>query len=83
VTDVDIWLYSRPSPLTRERANVDIKRKKTPQALERIFWAKGLQQVLSLERCVVATTDTRPDVREFGLGNVIKTVGSMRKNSLT
>ncbi|MEN8220662.1 MAG: hypothetical protein ABFS56_30785 [Pseudomonadota bacterium] len=69
VTDVDIWLYSRPSPLTRERTNVDIKRKKTPQALERIFWAKGLQQVLSLERCVVATTDTRPDVREFGLGN--------------
>jgi len=51
VTDVDIWLYSRPSPLTRERTNVDVKRKKTPQALERIFWAKGLQQVLSLERC--------------------------------
>jgi hypothetical protein len=42
VTDIDIWLYSRPSPLTRERANVDIKRKKTPQALERIFWAKGV-----------------------------------------
>lgn len=66
VTDIDIFLYSRPSPLTRERANVDIKRKKTPQALERIFWTKGLQDVLSFERCIVVTTDTRPDVRDFG-----------------
>lgn len=66
VTDVDLWLYSKPSILTRERTNVDIKRKKTPQALERIFWTKGLQQVLGLEKCIVATTDTRPDVREFG-----------------
>jgi hypothetical protein len=66
VTDVDLWLYSKPSLLTRERTNVDIKRKKTPQALERIFWTKGLQQVLGLEKCIVATTDTREDVREFG-----------------
>lgn len=69
VTDVDLWLYSKPSLLTRERTNVDIKRKKTPQALERIFWAKGLQQVLGLEKCIVATTDTREDVREFGAKN--------------
>jgi len=66
VTDVDLWLYSKPSILTQERTNVDIKRKKTPQALERIFWAKGLQQVLGLEKCIVVTTDIRPDVREFG-----------------
>lgn len=67
VTDVDLWLYGRSSALLRERINVDIKNKKTPQALERIFWAKGLQSVLGLDACVVATTDSRPDVRAFGL----------------
>lgn len=66
VTDVDLWLYIKTSSLTRERINVDIKRKKTPQALERIFWAKGLQTVLGLDKCVVCTTDKRQLVREFG-----------------
>ncbi len=72
VTDVDLWLYARNSPLSRERVNVDIKNKKTPQALERIFWAKGLQTVLGLDSCVVATTDSRPDVRDFGLQHDVK-----------
>lgn len=67
VTDIDLWLYLRATPISRERCNVDIKNKKTPQALERIFWAKGIQRVLGLERCVVATTDSRPDVAAFGL----------------
>lgn len=72
VTDVDLWLYARNSPLSRERVSVDIKNKKTPQALERIFWAKGLQTVLGLDACVVATTDSRPDVRDFGLQHDVK-----------
>ncbi|WP_367380888.1 hypothetical protein [Stenotrophomonas cyclobalanopsidis] len=72
VTDVDLWLYARNSPLSRERVNVDIKNKKTPQALERIFWAKGLQTVLGLDSCVVATTDSRPEVREFGRQHDVK-----------
>ncbi|MGF6182733.1 hypothetical protein ABIB42_003769 [Massilia sp. UYP32] len=72
VTDVDLWLYARNSPLSRERVNVDIKNKKTPQALERIFWAKGLQTVLGLDSCVVATTDSRSDVRKFGLQHDVK-----------
>lgn len=71
VTDVDLWLYSRPSPVFRERCNVDVKNKKTPQALERVFWAKGIQQVLGLERCIVATTDSRPDVAAFGLSHQV------------
>lgn len=58
--------------MSRERVNVDIKNKKTPQALERIFWAKGLQTVLGLDSCVVATTDGRPDVRDFGLQHDVK-----------
>jgi len=71
VTDVDLWLYLRPTPISRERCNVDVKNKKTPQALERIFWAKGIQRVLGLERCVVATTDARPDVSAFGLAHEV------------
>lgn len=71
VTDVDLWLYAKPSALARQRTCVDIKNKKTPQALERIFWAKGLKETLGLDACMVATTDSRPDVREFGLSHEV------------
>jgi len=66
VTDVDIWVYLRPSPFQRSRFNIDIKNKKTPQAAERIFWAKGLQSILGLDDCIVATTDKRQHIKEFG-----------------
>lgn len=69
ITDVDLWLYQRGSLLTRERINVDIKNRKTPQAIERIFWAKGLQEVLGLDRAFVATTDNRTETQDFGLRN--------------
>ncbi len=69
ITDVDLWLYLRPSILTRQRTIVDIKNKRTPQAIERIFWTKGLQEALGLDGAVVATTDKRPAVRNFGLQN--------------
>lgn len=71
VTDVDLWLYAKTSALARQRTSVDIKNKKTPQALERIFWAKGLKETLALDDCIVATTDSRPDVREFGLSHQV------------
>lgn len=83
MTDVDLWLYARNSPLSRERINVDIKNKKTPQALERIFWAKGLQAVLGLDSCVVATTDSRPDVRDFGLQHDVKVLDGKFLSRLT
>ncbi len=83
VTDVDLWLYARNSPLSRERICVDIKNKKTPQALERIFWAKGLQDVLGLDSCIIATTDSRPDVREFGLQHNIKVLDGKFLGRLT
>lgn len=66
LTDVDLFLYQKESSIARSRANVDIKRKKTPQAMERIFWAKGLQQVLGMDFCVVATTDKRHETIQFG-----------------
>jgi len=83
VTDVDLWLYARNSPLSRERVCVDIKNKKTPQALERIFWAKGLQAVLGLDSCIVATTDTRLDVSEFGLQHNVKVLDGKFLSRLT
>lgn len=83
VTDVDLWLYSRPSPISRERTNVDIKMKKTPQALERIFWTKGLQQVLGLEKCIVATTDKRSHILDFGVKNDVSVFDGSFMNKLS
>ena len=66
VTDVDLWLYIRASSVARETALVDVKNKRTPQAIERIFWTKGLQSSLSIDRAIVATTDSREEVKNFG-----------------
>ena len=66
LTDVDLWLYLKESTIARTRINVDIKRKKTPQAMERIFWTKGLQDALGLDSCIVATTDQRSETIQFG-----------------
>lgn len=66
VTDIDIWLYGRSSSVSREIAIVDIKNKRTPQAIERIFWTKGLQTAVGANRSIVATTDKRPEVKDFG-----------------
>ena len=91
ITDVDLWLYLRSSSVSRERVCVDIKNKKTPQAIERVFWGKGLQQVLKLEKCIVATTDNRKETRDFGalhdvtvlsgdfVQRIIKKVSSIRE----
>lgn len=66
VTDVDLWLYAKPTSLSAERTCVDVKRRRTPQALERVLWTKGLKEVLGLERALVVTSDNRSETREFG-----------------
>lgn len=66
ITDVDLYLYGRSSSLTRQRLNVDIKNKKSPQAFERILWANGLRELLNFDSCIVATTDQRPLIHAFG-----------------
>lgn len=65
ITDVDLYLYGRSSSVTRQRINVDIKNKKSPQAFERILWANGLKQLLNFDSCIVATTDYRPVIHKF------------------
>ena len=66
VTDVDLWLYHRHSPLLRERTNVDIKNKRRAHAMERVLVALGIKEALGLDRCIVATTDNREAVVHFG-----------------
>lgn len=68
VTDIDIWLYSRNSPVSREITIVDAKNKSTPKAIERIFWVKGLAMAANATSAIVATTEKRPEVKSFGHG---------------
>lgn len=66
VTDIDLWLYSRSSPAAREIVIVDCKNRRTPQAIERIFWTHGLKHAVNATSAVVATTDKRKEVKDFG-----------------
>jgi hypothetical protein len=65
VTDVDLWLYQRASLFSRQRLIVDVKNRRIPQALERVLWSKGLQACLELDGTIVATTDSRDEVKNF------------------
>jgi hypothetical protein len=73
VTDIDLWLYSRTSSVSREITLVDSKNKRTPQAIERIFWVQGLRIATQATNAIVATTDRRQEVKDFGreLGIVV------------
>lgn len=66
VTDIDTWIYGRASSVSREIAIVDIKNKRTPQAIERIFWVNGLKSAVGADRAIVATTERREEVKDFG-----------------
>jgi len=66
ISDLDLFLYSRLSPLARQRINVDAKNRAKPQAAERIVWAKGIASLLEFDQCIVATTDKRSSMYDFG-----------------
>lgn len=66
ITDIDLWLYGRPSSITRHRVIVDAKNRLTPKTVERVFWARGLQQALGVDQAVVATSDKRKAATTFG-----------------
>lgn len=71
LTDLDLLLFGRTSPLSRERINVDSKNRKSPQAAERIFFANGIKNTFGYERCIVATTSTSPQITAFAEDNAI------------
>lgn len=60
LTDIDIWLYERPTGSSRRRQLVDAKSKLKPKAVERLLWTKGLLELLQVDGAYVATTDSRP-----------------------
>lgn len=66
VTDVDLWLYVKATSFTAERTCVDVKRRRTPQAMERVLWTKGLKEILRVDQAIVVTSDNRPETRDFG-----------------
>lgn len=59
-TDVDLWLYERPTGSSRRVQICDIKYKQRPKAVERILWTSGLARALKIDGAYVATTDKRP-----------------------
>lgn len=63
LTDIDVWLYERPTGSSRRRQIVDAKSKTKPKAVERLLWTKGLAQLLDVDGAYVATTDARPMLR--------------------
>jgi hypothetical protein len=65
LTDIDLWLYERPTGSSRRRQILDAKSKTKPKAVERLLWTKGLVQLLDVDGAYVATTDSRPMLREI------------------
>ena len=65
LTDVDIWLYERPTGSSRRRQIVDVKAKTRSKAIERLFWTKGLYQFLEVDGAYIATNDNRPLLKEM------------------
>ena len=65
LTDVDLWMYERPTGASRRISAVDAKSKQKPRAVERVLWTKGLVAALGLDGAYVATTDQRPFLREL------------------
>ncbi|MNZ84138.1 hypothetical protein D3C78_1028840 [compost metagenome] len=64
LTDVDIWLYERPTGSSRRRQIVDAKSKLKPKAIERLLWTKGLFDLLQVDGAYVATTDSRSVIKD-------------------
>lgn len=65
LTDLDLWLYERPTGTARRRQVVDAKSKSKPKAVERLLWTKGLAEALDMDGAYVATTDSRPSLRRM------------------
>ena len=65
LTDIDLWLYERPTGSARRRQIVDAKAKSKPKTVERLLWTKGLAEALDVDGAYVATTDTRPIIRKI------------------
>jgi len=64
-TDIDLWLYERPTGTARRVQICDIKYKQRPKAIERILCTSGLARALEIDGAYVATTDRRKSLRQL------------------
>lgn len=65
VTDIDLWVYARPSAYSRHVSIVDIKYKKRGKPFDRTIWVKGLQTALAADEAILATQGAKKAVYEF------------------
>ncbi|MBI4182439.1 MAG: hypothetical protein HY521_00405 [Proteobacteria bacterium] len=65
LTDIDLWLYERPTGTARRRQIVDAKSRTKPKTVERLLWTKGLSEALDMDGAYVATTDSRAAIRRI------------------
>ncbi|BAI95447.1 hypothetical protein Sj15T_32480 [Sphingobium sp. TA15] len=65
LTDIDLWLYERSATLARRRIIIDIKDNAQPKAAERLFFVKGLAELIQVEATGIATSDSRRSLREL------------------
>lgn len=63
LTDVDLWIYEKPTGTSRRVQICDIKYRQRPKAVERMFWTRGLADALEVDGAYVATTDKRRNLR--------------------
>jgi hypothetical protein len=75
ITDVDVWLYIKSGGAFRFKAIVDIKNRKSPKAIERVLWARGLQKRATADRAIVVTTDTSQQVVGFANEMGVQIIG--------
>lgn len=65
LTDIDLWLYERSATLGRRRIIIDIKDNAQPKAAERLFFVRGLAEIIQVEATGIATSDNRRSLREL------------------
>lgn len=65
LTDIDLWLYERSATLARRRIIIDIKDNAQPKAAERLFFIKGLAEIMKVEAAGIATSDSRRSLRDL------------------
>lgn len=65
LTDIDLWLYERSATLARRRIIIDIKDNAQPKAAERLFFVKGLADLIQVEASGIATSDPRRSLRDL------------------
>lgn len=65
LTDIDLWLYERSATLARRRIIIDVKDNAQPKAAERLFFVKGLADLIQVEATGIATSDPRRSLRDL------------------